>query len=37
MRQKSIEALLEKIGGQFATVTAVAARAEGLIRGDIYR
>lgn len=35
MRQKSIEALLEKIGGRFATVTAVAARAEELIRGDI--
>lgn len=35
MRQKSIEALLEKISGQFATVTVVAARAEGFIRGDI--
>lgn len=35
MRQKSIESLLEKIGGRFATVTAVAARAEELIRGDI--
>jgi DNA-directed RNA polymerase subunit K/omega len=35
MRQKSIEALLEKIGGRFATVTAVAARAEELIRGHI--
>jgi DNA-directed RNA polymerase subunit K/omega len=35
MRQKSIEALLEKIGGRFATVTAVAARADELIRGDM--
>jgi DNA-directed RNA polymerase omega subunit len=35
MRQKSIEALLDKIGGRFATVNAVAARAEQLIRGDI--
>jgi DNA-directed RNA polymerase subunit K/omega len=35
MRQKSIEALLEKIGGRFDTVNAVAARAEQLIRGDI--
>jgi DNA-directed RNA polymerase subunit K/omega len=35
MRQKSIEVLLEKIGGRFATVNAVAARAEQLIRGDI--
>jgi DNA-directed RNA polymerase subunit K/omega len=35
MRQTSIEVLLEKIGGRFATANAVAARAEQLIRGDI--
>jgi DNA-directed RNA polymerase subunit K/omega len=35
MRQKPIEVLLARIGGRFATVNAVAARAEQLIRGDI--
>jgi len=35
MRQKPIEALLERIGGRFAVVNVVAARAEQLIRGEI--
>ena len=35
MQQKPIEALLDRVGGRFATVNAVAARAEQLIRGDI--
>jgi DNA-directed RNA polymerase omega subunit len=35
MRQRPVEALLEKIGQRFTMVNAVAARAEQLIRGDI--
>jgi len=35
MRQRPIEALLERIGGRFEMVNAVAARAEQLVAGDI--
>ena len=35
MRQRPIEALLERIGGRFEMVNAVAARAEQLVGGDI--
>lgn len=35
MQQKSIEALLARVGGRYATANAIAARAEQLIRGDI--